>query len=81
MWPEPASPGEICRHDSVLGTVSTNGFLAGLNWGSRKESSPNYPTAATLKRFLDSTIVRAHQHAAGAQKKLAGWSDRLERLT
>ena len=71
-------PGEFGRWDAVY-----NRFRRWIASGALRrlfEAMTDNPDFAAVRRVLiDSTIVRAHQHAAGAprKKKSTGWSGRV----
>ena len=46
-------------------------------WRQLWERLPTQACPLTRHLFIDATIVRAHQHAAGARKKMAGKPHRL----
>jgi hypothetical protein len=67
LW---AAHGAICRPISERGIVCTNALAGGLERKYGMRYSPSLRATPTFEEvFIDSTIVRAHQHAAGAAKK------------
>src|SRR5215813_14666172 len=63
--------GATCRSASATGRIRTGGSAAGPKpaYGSASLSIWQ-PMAITNTLMIDSTIVRAHQHSAGALKKV-----------
>ena len=65
-------PGEFGAWDAVYNRLRRwihSGRLEGLF----KEMSAQPACEGTVRVMIDSTVVRAHQHAAGAVKKKLGW--------
>ncbi len=61
----PGSPGATCRSASARGRRSTSASIAGRRPGSGSACSPR---CAPTRTTSTPSIVRAHQHSAGAHK-------------
>jgi transposase len=65
----PASRGKTCRNASVMPGTSIAASAAGRNPAPGKGVFQHLAVDADNEyAMIDSTIVRAHQHSAGAQK-------------
>jgi hypothetical protein len=75
-WPAPVHPGETCRPTTALGRPSPAASTAGAAMGSWSGCWPRSTAAPTpgeldwLVHYVDGSVVRAHQHAAGARHAL-----------
>ena len=68
---ERAVRGVICPSGSARGNPCTNGSAGGRKQGSSSAFLRLASDRDNEYMMIDATIVRAHQHSAGAQKKTA----------
>ena len=68
-WPRPVLLGETCRSGLATGTACSSDTLAGVPKGVWETVVAALGGDEDLEALmLDSSVVRAHQHAAGDKK-------------